>query len=86
MKKKTEYTDEPMMLGEIVEDLLPPPHVIAQWLKKKKITIELSEPATDFFKYQAREHGVSYQAMIRQVLDDYVRRERGLMASKEDKA
>ena len=73
MKKEIVYTDEPMELGPIVEDLLPPPHIIAKAIEKKRLTIQISKLAADFFMEEAKKHRVPYQAMIRNVLDEYVR-------------
>ena len=58
----------------IVEDFLPPPEVIAKAIEKKKLTIQISKMAAEFFQEEAKKHGVPYQAMIRKVLDEYVRR------------
>lgn len=59
---------------QVVEDFLPSPAVVAESLRKmrSKITIELTQPTVDFFKEEAKKHQVSYQQMIRAVLDAYV--------------
>jgi len=38
---------------------------------RSKITIELTQPTVDFFKEEAKKNQVSYQQMIRAVLDAY---------------
>lgn len=78
MKKKITYTNEPMVLGELIDvkNFLPPPHELAQRLKKTKITIEITGASAAFFKRQAEKYGVSYQAMIRELLDEYAIRSR----------
>ena len=68
--------DGPSENAVIVEDFLPPPEVMAAALKRRKITIELTEPTVEYLKEQADKHNVSYQAMIREILDDYVRRQK----------
>jgi len=73
MSKEIKYTDEPMELGPIVDDLLPPED-IAESIKKQKVTIMLSASSKRFFEQQAKKYGVSYQAMIRRVLDEYANR------------
>jgi len=71
MKKKIEYTDEPM--GELrrVRDFLPPPSQLVLKEDKIKVTISLSKASIEFFKKEARKHHTSYQKMIRRVIDFY---------------
>jgi predicted DNA binding CopG/RHH family protein len=73
MKKRIEYTNEPMEL-EVVKDFLPPPEQLVLKEDKVKVTIELSRESVDFFKGVAAEHGAPYQKMIRRVLDTYASR------------
>lgn len=74
------YTDDrgegPSAHAIIVKDFLPPPEVIARAIEKKKMTIQISKTAADFFMEEARKNRVPYQRMIREVLDEYVRRMR----------
>ena len=67
------WDDAPVGELVVVEDFLPSPAEIAKSLKKmrSKITIELTQPTVDFFKEEAKKHRVSYQQMIRSVLDAY---------------
>ena len=52
MRNEIIYTDEPMELGEVVEDFLPSPEeLIAK--KKVKITLELTEETIHFLKAEA---------------------------------
>lgn len=74
MKKKIIYKDEPMKLGERVYNLLPPIEEIIFRQATKKITIALSEKSIEYFKQQALKHDVSYQVMIRELLDTYVQK------------
>jgi predicted DNA binding CopG/RHH family protein len=42
-----------------------------------KVTISLSKASVVFFKKQAKEHGTSYQRMIRRLIDLYAAQYRG---------
>ena len=74
MKKRIEYTDEPLGDLRIVDDFLPPPEQLAFKEETVKITISLSKASVDFFKREAMEHNTQYQKMIRRLLDHYVTR------------
>jgi predicted DNA binding CopG/RHH family protein len=58
---------------QVIDDFLPSPAAVVQSLRKMraKITIELTQPTVEFFKREAEKHHVSYQQMIRAVLDAY---------------
>ena len=78
--KKIVYTepDEPMVFGKRVYDLnIPSPAELASYIKPKgqKVTITLDPGSVEFFKKKAKEHGVKYQAMIREVLIQYSERQ-----------
>jgi len=72
MKEKTRYTDEPMQVGRMLRDLLPPPESLVPKEDAVKVTISLSARSIHFFKAEAAKGGVQYQRMIRRVLDAYV--------------
>ena len=72
MKQKTRYTNEPMQVGRVLRDLLPPPESLVPKEHAVKVTISLSARSVHFFKTQAAKGGVQYQRMIRRVLDAYV--------------
>ena len=72
MKKKIEYTDEPMGDIEIIEDFLPRPEELVFKEDNSKVTIALSRRSIKFFKEQAKKHNTQYQKMIRNLLDEYV--------------
>lgn len=72
MKKKTEYTDEPLGDIRVIDDFLPPPEELAFREETTKVTIGLSKSSIEFFKREARKHGTQYQKMIRRLLDLYV--------------
>lgn len=71
MNKKITYTDEPVVLGKRVDDLLPPPSALVPKEDNMRVTLELSRKSVNFFKHEAEENKVSYQRMIRAVLDQY---------------
>ena len=77
MKKKIAYTDEPMGKLKVVPNFLPPPAELARRMKNTKVTIALSSQSLEYFKEEAEKHGVQYQRLIRQVLDEYVAHARG---------
>lgn len=72
MKEKTRYTDEPMKVGRILPDFLPPPGQLIFKDDSVKVTIALSSRSVLFFKDEAAKRGVQYQRMIRRLLDAYV--------------
>jgi len=72
--KISEYTDEPLQMGERVADFLPSPQDLAEAGEVIKVTIALSKNSVDFFKQEAQAHNSSYQKMIRKLLDEYVRK------------
>ena len=72
MKEKIRYTDEPMRVGRVLRDLLPPPESLVPKEDAVKVTISLSARSIHFFKTEAAKGGVQYQRMIRRVLDAYV--------------
>jgi len=71
MKKKISYSDGPMGEVKVVEDFLPPPEELAFREETVKVTIALSKTSLDFFKQEAAKRQVSYQRMIRRLLDEY---------------
>ena len=72
MKKSIVYTNEPMGEVRVVEDFLPSPEELAFREETVKVTISLSKESVEFFKREARRHGIPYQRMIRRLLDEYV--------------
>jgi predicted DNA binding CopG/RHH family protein len=77
MKKTIKYADEPMGEVKVVADFLPPPDRLAFREESVKVTIALSRTSVEFFKHQAGQHRVSYQKMIRRLLDEYACRHAG---------
>ncbi len=74
MKRNAIYTDEPMGQLEVVEDFLPPPGRLVLKEDGVKVTISLSKHSVEFFKAHAARSKVSYQKMIRRLLDAYAAR------------
>ena len=72
MRKKTNYTNEPLGDLRVVPDFLPPPAELAFREEGVKVTLALSKKSVDFFKSQASKHSTQYQRMIRRLLDAYV--------------
>src|SRR5688500_8676709 len=73
MRKKIKYTDEPMEIGAIVKDFLPPPDKLVLRPETIKVTLSISTFALAYFKQQAKKLKVRYQTMIRNLLDLYVK-------------
>ncbi len=71
MKHKITYTDEPLGNVRVIKDFLPPPEELAFSEEKVKVTMSLSRSTVKFFKDEAKKRHVSYQAMIRKLLDLY---------------
>ena len=71
MKNKISYSDGPMGEVKVVEDFLPSPDELAFREETVKVTIALSKTSLDFFKQEAAKRQVSYQRMIRRLLDEY---------------
>ena len=71
MKNKIKYEDGPMGEVKVIADFLPSPEELAFREETIKVTIALSRTSVDFFKLEAKKHQVSYQRMIRRLLDEY---------------
>ena len=71
MKRKIEYTDEPMGKVRVISDFLPSPEELALKNETVKVTISLSKSSVDFFKNEAKKYNTQYQKMIRRLLDEY---------------
>ena len=71
MKRKINYTDEPIGRVRVIPDFLPSPEELALKDETVKVTIALSKTSVDFFKKEAKKHNTQYQKMIRRLLDEY---------------
>ena len=74
MKNKIRYTDEPMGELRVLKDFLPPPDQLVLKEENVKITLSLKKSSVEFFKKEAQKHRISYQKMIRRVIDWYASR------------
>jgi predicted DNA binding CopG/RHH family protein len=61
------------VIGNPVRDFLPRPANLIKKKKMQRVTMEVPSDVLSFFKEQAREHGGSYQGMIRELLSHYVK-------------
>ena len=77
MKSRIRYSDEPMGDVQVVADFLPSPEELAFREDTVKVTMGLSRASVDFFKHEAAKHHVSYQRMIRRLLDEYAAKHTG---------
>ena len=71
MKSKIKYTEEPMGNLMVVKDFLPSPDQLVLKEENVKVTISLNKSSVEFFKKEAQKHRISYQRMIRRVIDWY---------------
>ena len=71
MENKIRYSDGPMEEVRVVPDFLPSPEELVFREETVKVTIALSKTSLDFFKQEAAKRQVSYQRMIRRLLDEY---------------
>jgi predicted DNA binding CopG/RHH family protein len=71
MKNKISYSNGPMEEVRIIKDFLPAPEELAFREETVKVTIALSKASVEFFKQEAIRNQVSYQKMIRRLLDEY---------------
>jgi predicted DNA binding CopG/RHH family protein len=74
MTNKIIYTEGEIDEVRIIPDFLPSPSELAFREDTVKITIALSKSSVEFFKEEAAKHQVSYQKMIRRLLDEYAER------------
>jgi len=65
------YEEGPMDEVKVVTDFLPSPEELVFREETVKITIALSKTSVEFFKHEADKHHISYQKMIRRLLDEY---------------
>jgi predicted DNA binding CopG/RHH family protein len=77
MKTRIKYEKAPANIAQaiseakIIEDFLPPPDKLILKEKTQRVTINLSEKSLRFFKETAKQYRVSYQQMIKELLDKY---------------
>ena len=73
MSNTISYSDGPIDEVEIVPDFLPSPEELVFREETVKVTIALTRASVEFFKAEAEKNNVSYQRMIRRLLDEYAR-------------
>ena len=71
MKSKIKYSDEPLGDLRVIKDFLPPPDQLFLKEENVKVTLALKKSSIEFFKNKAKEQNISYQRMIREVVDWY---------------
>jgi len=70
MKKKIQYTNEPVN-GKRVKDFIPSPENLVFKEDNVRVTITLSKRSIAYFKKWANAQHAHYQTMMRKVLDTY---------------
>ncbi|NET71470.1 MAG: CopG family transcriptional regulator [Sphaerospermopsis sp. SIO1G2] len=75
MSNETIYSDEPMQIGKEV-NILPSPAELANMARTERATLTLTKATLDFFREQAEKEDVSYNVLIRNALDEYIRHTR----------
>jgi predicted DNA binding CopG/RHH family protein len=71
MSKTIKYTDGEIGKVKIIDDFLPRPKDLIFKNDSVKVTISLSKNSVAFFKDQAQTNHVSYQKVIKALLDQY---------------
>ena len=56
---------------KVIRDFLPPPDQLVLKEDRVKVTISLSKGSVEFFKKEAKKQRISYQKMIRRIIDVY---------------
>ncbi|MDJ0898475.1 MAG: hypothetical protein QNJ55_06665 [Xenococcus sp. MO_188.B8] len=75
MKNTTPDPAEPIGNVTIVEDFLPPPEQLVPKKKTVKVTMEFTKESIEYFKCEAQRYNAPYQAMIRNLVDIYVKKQ-----------
>jgi hypothetical protein len=73
MKKKIEYSDEPIEF-EIVEDFLPPPSELRLRQRDVPVKLELKKSSVEYYKLLAKKNKTTYKRVMKKVLDTYASR------------
>ena len=75
---KIKYADPPAEIEDVMDhsvwvkdDFLPPPEYFVEKLKKQKISLNIKKSTLHAFKNYAKKHGIHYQTLISEVLDNY---------------
>lgn len=73
-RKKKASADEPIGKLKVVDDFLPPPEELLPKEHTVKVTVNLDDATVKFFKSAAKQVGLKYQRMIREVLKGYAKK------------
>jgi predicted DNA binding CopG/RHH family protein len=73
-KEKIKDTNEPHGKLTPIPDFLPPPEELLPREETIKITVALDTKTLKFFKSYAKNAGLKYQRIIREVLKGYARK------------
>ncbi len=60
-------------MGEKVEDFLPPPNELVKRETTVEISLKISQSSLVFFKERAKREQVSYQRVLQNLIDSYVK-------------
>ena len=71
MSNTTNNDDQPIGELSLVDDFLPPPSQLIPQEETVQITFSLNKKTIAFYQKQAKEKGMSYQTLIRNLIDDY---------------
>jgi len=74
MKKKIKDPDQPVGKLTKIADFLPPPHLLQLSEPNTKITLAVDNETLGFFKNNAKNSGMKYQKMMREVLKLYAKK------------
>lgn len=74
-RKTVKYTEGEIGDVRVVEDFLPSPDQLVLREDNVKVTLSLSRRSVEFFKREAEKQHVSYQRMIRALVDAYAERQ-----------
>jgi len=80
MTKEIKYTDAPQEVeaalnrSKSIVDFLPAPEDLVFKTEKEKVTMMINKQSLDFFRAEAKKHGVPYQTMINNLIESYTKR------------
>ena len=73
--RTVKYTTGEIGRVRIVKNFLPRPEELVLREDNVKVTLSLSRRSVEFFKRAAKQRGVSYQRMIRALVDAYAEKQ-----------
>jgi predicted DNA binding CopG/RHH family protein len=74
-RKTVKYNKGEIGRARVIEDFLPAPDDLVLRDDNVKVTLSLSRRSVDFFKRAAKARRVSYQRMIRALVDQYAEKQ-----------